>query len=81
MHGSTLVYIHIGRRMSIQKMLRKRIPLHPRGTTYFSHESIDKNLLYQNPLLPKRNGAQLGKIFLQSLILSRYEIFEPPLFW
>jgi hypothetical protein len=47
----------------------------------FSHESIDKNLLYQNLLLPSETGAQLGKIFLQSLIFCRFEIFEPPLFW
>ena len=49
----------IGRRMSIQKM---QFRCTPRGTTKFSHESIDKNLLYQNPLLPKRNRCTIAKI-------------------
>lgn len=28
-----------------------------------------------------KTGAQLGKISLQSLLISRLEILEPPLFW
>ena len=30
---------------------------------------------------PSETGAQLGKIPLQSLLISRLEILEPPLFW
>ena len=46
----------IGRRMSIQKM---QFRCTPRGTTQFLHESIDKNLLYKNPLFPKRNRCTI----------------------
>ena len=44
----------IGHRMSIQKM---QFRCTPRGTTYM--DQLDKNLLYQNPLLPKRNQHEL----------------------
>jgi hypothetical protein len=45
--------------MSIKKM---QFRCNPRGTTQFSYESIDKNLLYQNPLVPKRNRCTIAKI-------------------